>query len=52
MYWTFKDLRIGQMFHFDGEDYVKQSNRTARRLISGHAVYLKQTDGPVHHFAW
>jgi len=52
MYWTFQDLRIGQMFHFDGEDYVKQSTRTARRLISGLAVYLKQTDGPVHRIAW
>ena len=52
MYWTFKDLRIGQMFHFDGEDYVKQSTRTARRLISGLTVYMGQKEGPVHRVAW
>ena len=52
MYWTFKDLRIGQMFHFDGEDYVKQSTRTARRLMTGCAVYFGQKEGPVHRVAW
>ena len=52
MYWKFQDLRIGQMFHFAGEDYIKQSTRTARRVISGHAVYMKQTEGPVHRIAY
>jgi hypothetical protein len=52
MYWKFEDLRIGQMFHFDGEDYIKQSTRTARRLISGYTVYMKQTTGPVHRIAY
>ena len=52
MYWEFRELKIGQMFHFDGEDYVKQSTRTARRLISGYAVYMKPTVGPVHRIAY
>ena len=52
MYWIFCDIGIGRMFHFEGEDYVKQSTRTARKLSTGRAEYIKQTAGPCSPFAW
>jgi hypothetical protein len=38
----FKELRIGRMFHLNGNDYVKQSTRTARMLRNGRAFYIGQ----------
>jgi hypothetical protein len=40
--WQFQDFRVGVLFHFDGEDYCKQSSRTARQLSTGRTVYIKQ----------
>lgn len=41
---TFSELRIGRMFHCNGNDYVKQSSRTARMLSNGRAFYFRQTE--------
>jgi hypothetical protein len=42
--WLFKDFRIGRMFHLNGNDYVKQSTRTARMLSNGRVFYIGQTE--------
>lgn len=41
---TFKELRIGRMFHLNGNDYVKQSTRTARMLNNGRTFYIGQNE--------
>jgi len=40
-------VRFGELFHLDGEDYVKISARTARMLSSGKVFYMKKYE-PVH----
>jgi hypothetical protein len=47
----FNEVRIGRMFHLNGEDYVKQSRRTARMLSTGRARYIGQRE-LVHPCAW
>ena len=49
--WEFKDFRIGRMFHLNGNDYVKQSTRTARMLSNGRVFYFGQTER-IHAAAW
>ena len=49
--WQFQDFRVGVLFRFDGEDYCKQSSRTARQLSTGRAVYIKQHQ-LIHRIAW
>lgn len=39
-YFTF--INKGQLFHCNGNDYVKQSTRTARMLANGRVFYFKQ----------
>ena len=41
---TFKELRRGQMFHMNGNDYMKQSTRTARMLSNGRVFYIGQNE--------
>ena len=48
---TFSELRVGQLFHLNGNDYVKQSTRTARMLTNGRVFYVGQNE-PVHLIAW
>ena len=36
----FESFRIGRLFHFNGNDYVKQSTRTARMLNNGRIFYF------------
>lgn len=47
----FSELRVGRMFHVNGNDYVKQSTRTARMLSNGRVWYFRQADY-VHPVAW
>jgi hypothetical protein len=36
----FEELRIGRLFHLNGNDYIKQSTRTARMLLNGRVFYI------------
>ena len=47
----FKDLRVGRMFHYNGNDYFKQSSRTARLLAYDRVFYFRMNDY-VHPVAW
>ena len=47
----FVDIRIGRMFHCNGNDYIKQSTRTARMLSNGRIFYFGKTEY-VHPAAW
>jgi hypothetical protein len=47
----FQELRVGRMFHCNGNDYVKQSTRTARMLSNGRAFYFGQKE-VVHLANW
>ena len=40
----FSTVRIGAMFHLNGNDYVKQSTRTARMLSNGRVFYIGQSE--------
>ena len=42
--WLFRDFRIGRLFHSNGNDYIKQSTRTARMLSNGRVFYFGQTE--------
>lgn len=48
---SFAEIRIGRMFHCNGNDYVKQSSRTARMLSNGRVWYFGK-DEIVHLAAW
>jgi hypothetical protein len=37
---SFDDIKIGGLFHLNGNDYVKQSTRTARMLSNGRVFYI------------
>lgn len=41
MFW---ELAVGRMFHLNGNDYVKQSTRTARMLTNGRVFYISQKE--------
>jgi hypothetical protein len=47
----FAELRIGRLFHLNGNDYVKQSTRTARMLSNGRIFYIGKTEY-IHPIAW
>lgn len=49
--WEFAEFRIGRMFHCNGNDYVKQSTRTARMLSNGRVFYFGQKER-IHAAAW
>jgi hypothetical protein len=36
----FEELRIGRLFHLNGNDYIKQSTRTAKMLNNGRTFYV------------
>jgi hypothetical protein len=48
---TFENLRIGRLFHMNGNDFMKQSTRTAKMLSNGRAFYFGKTD-VVHPIIW
>ena len=47
----FNELRVKRLFRLNGEDYVKNSTRTARMLSNGRIFYIGQRD-VVHPIAW
>jgi adenosine/AMP kinase len=47
----FKELTINRLFRMNGNDYVKQSTRTARMLSTGRVFYIGASD-VVHPIAW
>ena len=47
----FNEVRVGRMFHMNGNDYVKSSTRTARMLMNGRVFYFGQKE-VVHPCAW
>lgn len=42
--WEFGEFRIGRLFHLNGNDYIKQSNRTARMLSNGRTFYIGKNE--------
>jgi len=40
----FNELSQGRLFRCNGNDYVKQSTRTARMLSNGRVFYFGQTE--------
>jgi len=40
-------VRFGQLFHLNGNDYIKMSARTAKMLSNGRSFYMKKYE-PVH----
>ncbi len=47
----FNELRVKRLFRFNGNDFVKNSTRTARMLSNGRIFYIGQKD-VVHPIAW
>ena len=47
----FWELAKNRMFRLNGNDYVKQSTRTARMLSTGRVFYIGQRE-TVHPIAW
>lgn len=47
----FCDIRKGHLFHLNGNDYIKQSSRTARMLSNGRVFYIGQIES-VHKIAY
>ncbi len=47
----FIELRIGRLFHLNGNDYVKQSTRTAKMLSNGRTFYIGESEY-IHPIAW
>lgn len=48
---TFEEILLGRMFHLNGNDYIKQSSRTARMLSNGRTFYFRKKD-LVHPASW
>ena len=47
----FAEIRIGRMFRFNGNDYIKQSTRTAKMLSNGRTFYISKNEY-IHPIAW
>lgn len=47
----FEFLDVGRMFRCNGNDYVKQSTRTARMLANGRVFYFRRGE-VVHPISW
>lgn len=47
----FQELRKYRLFHVNGQDYSKNSSRTARELMTGRIVWFRQ-DQLVHLIAY
>ena len=48
---TFAEIPVGQLFHLNGNDYLKQSSRTAR-MLSNHRVFYIGKNELVHKVAY
>ncbi|NCZ83297.1 MAG: hypothetical protein EBX67_06440 [Betaproteobacteria bacterium] len=40
----FRELPVGRLFRCNGNDYFKQSTRTARRLANGRVIYFGKSE--------
>jgi hypothetical protein len=40
----FEDLPVGRLFHHNGNDYLKQSTRTAKLLAYDRVFYFRKND--------
>jgi hypothetical protein len=40
----FAQLPVGRLFHLNGCDYIKQSSRTARMLMTGRVFYIGKSE--------
>lgn len=47
----FSYITIGKLFHLNGNDFVKNSTRTARMLSNGRIFYIKKNE-PVYKIAY
>jgi len=47
----FNEIQVGKLFRMNGNDYVKQSTRTARMLSNSRVFYIGQCE-VVHPIAW
>ena len=47
----FQELAVKRLFRLNGNDYIKQSTRTARMLSNGRVFYIGQRE-TVHPIAW
>lgn len=47
----FKEVFIGRLFHLNGNDYIKMSNRTARMLNNGRTFYIGKSEF-VHYISY
>lgn len=47
----FYQVSIGRLFRVAGNDWVKQSSRTAKMLSNGRTFYFKKNE-PVHLISW
>ncbi len=47
----FEFLRKGKLFHLNGNDYVKNSSRTARMLSNGRIFYIGKNE-LIRQIAW
>lgn len=47
----FKEVFIGRLFHLNGNDYIKMSNRTARMLNNGRIFYIGKSEF-VHYISY
>ena len=47
----FREVFIGRLFHFNGNDYIKMSSRTARMLNNGRTFYIGK-DEFVHYISY
>lgn len=45
MHITFRIISIGERFMLNGNEYIKQSTRTARMLSTGRTFYIGQFEG-------
>jgi hypothetical protein len=48
---SFKEARVGSLFRCNGNDYHKQSTRTARMLSTGLVFYFRKNE-VVHPIAY
>ena len=47
----FEDIRVGSLFHVNGNDYQKKSTRTAMLLSCGKTFYFRKNE-VVHPIAY
>lgn len=41
---TFRMVRLGELFRFNGNTYIKQSTRTAKMVSNGRVFYIGQME--------